>query len=173
MTDTKYADKSEYNKQYYHLNKIELSKKAAARYQQKLELRRQKSRDYHYKMMNDPELKARRKAAQKRYAIKKREKISAYHKARVRRRRLETFIALGGAFCVRCGFDDVRALQIDHVDGGGKQHSQSFSSLEAYHAFVRDNPDMFQVLCANCNWIKRDENNENSKRLLTDDSASA
>src|SRR5262245_4193654 len=33
--------------------------------------------------------------------------------------RLEILLLLGGAFCVRCGFDDVRALQIDHVHGNG------------------------------------------------------
>ena len=30
--------------------------------------------------------------------------------------RLQAFQALGGR-CARCGFDDVRALQIDHVNG--------------------------------------------------------
>ena len=63
-----------------------------------------------------------------------------------------------------CGFDDIRALQIDHKNGGGKQHIESFKSRHEYYKYVRDNPDEFQILCANCNWIKRHEKNENRRK---------
>ena len=77
--------------------------------------------------------------------------------------------ALGGV-CVRCGFADVRALQIDHVNGGGlRERSRRRQKDNAilrvcltkyYRQVVEDQTGKFQLLCANCNWIKRAENGE-------------
>ena len=69
--------------------------------------------------------------------------------------------ALGGA-CVHCGFSDYRALQIDHVLGGGTQKRKRHNSRTAYHKFVAQNTHAgeYQLLCSNCNWIKRYENKE-------------
>ena len=61
-----------------------------------------------------------------------------------------------GRRCCRCGFDDVRALQVDHIDGGGTQHYRSLNWNRI--RFTRDiltHPEKFQLLCANCNAIKR------------------
>lgn len=68
-----------------------------------------------------------------------------------------------GGECERCGFsDDWRALQIDHVNGGGSAESIG-SSESAKYQRVRDNPEKYQLLCANCNAIKRIENGEHAK----------
>lgn len=68
-----------------------------------------------------------------------------------------------GNCCKRCGFSDERALQIDHINGGGVQELRNTPSYARYR-WIRDNPEeakkKYQVLCANCNWIKRHENNE-------------
>lgn len=70
-------------------------------------------------------------------------------------------IAYLGGKCVRCGFDDIRALQIDHVNGGGGQYCRSISWNKRYAEILTSVPgDKFQCLCANCNWIKRAECNE-------------
>jgi RNase P subunit RPR2 len=74
------------------------------------------------------------------------------------KRRAEFIAELGGA-CVRCGFDDPRALQIDHVNGGGIAELRTLSGTK-YFAKVRANPGDYQLLCANCNWIKRAEQGE-------------
>lgn len=71
-----------------------------------------------------------------------------------------------GKKCVRCGFDDRRALQIDHVGGGGNIERRYLTSRGSnYLKFVlediTENQDKnYQILCANCNWIKRAENKE-------------
>lgn len=67
-----------------------------------------------------------------------------------------------GNKCARCGFSDIRALQIDHVNGGGKKEIQSFKGQwRQYYRFVlADNTGRYQCLCANCNWIKKSENRE-------------
>jgi hypothetical protein len=73
---------------------------------------------------------------------------------------------LGGK-CVRCGFSDTRALQIDHVKGGGKYQSKLMGRAVYYRYVLAHLQDgEYQLLCANCNWIKRAENNEVAKRII-------
>ena len=78
--------------------------------------------------------------------------------------RIELMLLLGTK-CVRCGFDDIRALQIDHIEGKGhNERVNIFGSIRLMYRYYRDNPEQakkkLQILCANCNWIKKHENNE-------------
>jgi hypothetical protein len=79
-----------------------------------------------------------------------------------RRRRLRmAVIAFFGSKCATCGFDDVRALQIDHVFGGGcKERAERTEQSKYYIQVMKDTSGKYQLLCANCNWLKRFENNE-------------
>jgi ribosomal protein S27AE len=66
--------------------------------------------------------------------------------------------------CSRCGFDDIRALQLDHVLGGGtreRRHGMKRALLQV----IKTGGEGYQVLCANCNSIKRIENGECSSVL--------
>lgn len=66
----------------------------------------------------------------------------------------------GKICCKRCKFSEIKGLQIDHIKGGGHKHIKSINK-EFYSWLIENNfPEGFQVLCANCNWIKRHENNE-------------
>lgn len=80
-----------------------------------------------------------------------------YYKDLSRTRRSKAIEILGNK-CVWCGFNDVRALQIDHMWGGGckEQHRVSVTRI------LNGDHDDLQLLCANCNWIKRVENKEYS-----------
>lgn len=69
---------------------------------------------------------------------------------------------LGGK-CVHCGFEDERALQIDHINGGGRAEARSIGVFGIYKKVLSGAPG-YQVLCANCNVIKRVTNNENIGR---------
>ena len=77
--------------------------------------------------------------------------------------RRKLFLLLGKS-CVRCGFADIRALQIDHIHGGGKQEMKKFGTNIVMYQYYTRNPEIakqkLQILCANCNWIKRCENQE-------------
>jgi hypothetical protein len=67
-----------------------------------------------------------------------------------------------GRKCVNCGFDDERALQFDHINGGGTEMRKVNRSLGYYKTILED-PDIkdhIQILCANCNWIKLMEEKE-------------
>jgi len=87
--------------------------------------------------------------------------LEAAPQGRISRSRLALFETLGGLVCSKCGFDDWRALQIDHIFANGKEMRLTKPGILNYYL---DNPDMaceeLQVLCANCNWVKRWENDE-------------
>ena len=83
------------------------------------------------------------------------------------RKRQEAIELLGGA-CVRCGIDDPRVLQIDHVNGGGWKHHARRGSMGVVRDVITKNGKGFQLLCANCNWIKRYEEGENPQRLYVE-----
>ena len=77
------------------------------------------------------------------------------------RKAVRKVFALFGSKCFRCGFDDLRALQLDHVEGGGRAHRRKTGShLYARILSGKESKEQFQLLCANCNWIKRHEKNE-------------
>jgi hypothetical protein len=70
-----------------------------------------------------------------------------------------------GEVCAMCGFDDRRALQVDHVnsDGGVERDNKGRRSVVSntlYRRILQDTEGRYQILCANCNWIKRHTNNE-------------
>ena len=67
-----------------------------------------------------------------------------------------------GSKCCHCGYDtDERALQIDHVHGGGTKERKKLRSTRAlYKKVLADTQGNYQLLCANCNQIKKHENEE-------------
>ncbi len=65
-------------------------------------------------------------------------------------------IDLLGGKCVRCGFSDRRALQFDHKSGG-IGHNRPTGWAYTKHLMNAAAEDQLQLLCANCNWIKRHE----------------
>jgi len=68
-----------------------------------------------------------------------------------------------GGVCVTCDFADRRALQIDHIDGGGAADRKSFKSATDYYRYIADAPTGYQILCANCNAIKRIEQGQHRR----------
>jgi len=73
---------------------------------------------------------------------------------------------LGGK-CVKCGFSDSRALQIDHINGyGTKERATMGRRRYLLTVLTSEEKGKYQLLCANCNWIKRFENNENRRAKI-------
>ena len=70
----------------------------------------------------------------------------------------------GKCACVKCGYSDLRALSIDHINGGGRKHNEEIKE-RIYDWLIKNNfPDGYQTLCMNDQWIKRAENNELAHR---------
>lgn len=91
----------------------------------------------------DPDVKLRRTASRRRTTRKLRQAV----------------LDLFGGKCGTCGFDDWRALQIDHIAGGGYQERKRINQYQVSKR-VLAHSDEYQLLCANCNWIKRYNNDE-------------
>lgn len=87
----------------------------------------------------------------------------------LRKLRQSVLEALGGK-CQKCGFEDKRALQIDHINGGGSKERKEKGFGGNFHKHVLKsfmaNEQKYQLLCANCNWIKRFENKEALGRII-------
>ena len=78
--------------------------------------------------------------------------------------RLRVLKKFGGK-CVRCGISDFRVLQIDHIFGRGGVDRKKWTCI-AFYRWILNTPkaieelEKYQLLCANCNWIKKYENQE-------------
>ena len=66
----------------------------------------------------------------------------------------------GSCCCTHCGYSDMRALQIDHIDGGGEDHRRGIRQDFYVWLIKNDYPLGFQVLCANCQIVKAWDNKE-------------
>jgi hypothetical protein len=76
-----------------------------------------------------------------------------------RKARLAVMAALGGK-CVKCGFSDARALQIDHVNNDGSSERNKANTAVYYKKVIESffkGEKKYQLMCCNCNWIKRFE----------------
>ena len=75
-------------------------------------------------------------------------------------------ISILGIMCANCGFDDIRALQVDHVNGGGSIHRRNSKSSIYYKEIleeIKSGSKKYQILCANCNQIKKYTHREYNK----------
>jgi len=137
-----------YSKEMYQRNKDRISKETKSYYQRHRQELLKKSRDNY---------KNRSEKKKMEYAEKQVER-----KREVRQKLIKMF----GGKCVKCGFDDWRALQIDHINGGGnkqRQEDKRFKDQRAMLKLFMEHPEeksKCQLLCANCNWVKRYEGGE-------------
>jgi hypothetical protein len=57
------------------------------------------------------------------------------------------------------GCTEERCLQVDHVHNGGNKERKNIKYIDYYKLILKDETGKYQLLCANCNWIKRKEIN--------------
>lgn len=104
------------------------------------------------------------KEDKKAYAAAYREKnrLLLRDKGKLYRRELkQKVLERYGMACVFCGYEDIRALQIDHIHDNGAEErkalgGQNVSGWRFYQYLVANGlPDGYQTLCANCNMIKQ------------------
>lgn len=77
--------------------------------------------------------------------------------------------AMFGSRCAKRGFADIRALEIDHINGDGaierKNTRRAGHIMYRAIALGQRTTEDLQLLCCNCNKIKRIENNEHKSKL--------
>ena len=84
---------------------------------------------------------------------------------------LSHYSKTGTPVCNDCGFDDLRALCLDHINNNGNKDRLKImgknyaGSGSRFYVRLRqlDYPLGYQTLCANCNLIKEIKNKENVK----------
>ena len=88
----------------------------------------------------------------------KAKEYKAKHMGELRREVLEHF----GGKCRICGFDDPRALHIDHINGGAtvERRRIRYNRIKYYKDIISGQRSDLQLLCANCNCIKNLERRE-------------
>lgn len=107
--------------------------------------------------------KSRFQERNRQYYHRHRDKLLEQVNAHARRRRSALKAALYkklGGKCKRCGITDVRVLCVDHVNGGGWQERKESTYTTLYTRMLADTTGKYQLLCHNCNWIKRYERQE-------------
>ena len=142
---------------------------------------RVKVMNQNYDKNNREKVNKRKRAYKNRPEVKaKKTELKFYHANPEYRRRMllraaerrvewrkKIFALLGGERCKKCGFDDYRALQIDHVKGGGRKQIKENPKVTKPNVFYRvivADVASYQVLCSNCNWIKRYEEKFDKKK---------
>jgi hypothetical protein len=85
-----------------------------------------------------------------------------------RRLTVLTHYSNGIAACKNCGITDIRVLSIDHINGNGRAHLKQIGAQICDWLLRNNYPEGFQVLCMNCQFIKRHTHNEcNRKEVIT------
>jgi hypothetical protein len=139
-------DRKQYQKEYYQKHCYEI------RQQQSV-----------YRQFHHDEKIKRDTAYRKNYP----EKISNFQKRFNRKQKLKVVAHYSSNTmkCVMCGISDIRVLSMDHVLGNGCTHRKEIKTASIYWWLTKNNyPSGFQVLCMNCQFIKRSNRNENHKR---------
>lgn len=147
----------QYHKKWYAENRTE---KLAQNAQYRLENWESEKARIRFKRQNSREQWEKEYARTRKWLAKHPD----YARNKMRQYRLR-IIEHFGARCAQCGFADERALQIDHIDGAGTAMRKFFKNQQAayYTAIwrqIQKGSDQYQVLCANCNTIKRSERRE-------------
>ena len=127
-------------KEYYIKNKVHIL---------------QKVKEYRERKKTDPIWMKQKRERQRLYDIKNRQRVRELQKIYYGKLRLKILIYYGGdpPIC-KCGFSDIRALTIDHINGGGCKHRKQMHMM--FYQWIKKNnfPEGFQVLCMNCQFIK-------------------
>ena len=134
---------------YYERNKEKVRAKRKEYYYIHQKESIQKSTEYNRKHPDKSKIHANQSRKKRQESLKK-----------------ELYCLLGNK-CVQCGFSDARALQIDHINNDGYEERKLLGKLDSIgrNKYILSQPikeirKKYQLLCANCNWIKRFEHYE-------------
>ena len=139
----------------------------------------EKRKEYQRRYRQKPEYKERNKLAGRKwreenpeksrasalkYYYEHREEIRQQHRAENQRLKINilTYYGKGKCACVHCRESRPACLSIDHIEGGGLRHFKTIGTGTRFYWWLKRNgyPEGYQTLCMNCQWVKREMNNE-------------
>lgn len=100
-----------------------------------------------------------------------REMLNRQHRGYRRRLKIAVLsqYSEGSPKCKVCGERRMACLTIDHIKGNGRKHKRELGIVagSSFYYWLKKNdyPKDFQVLCMNCQWIKRYEKGEYSTQV--------
>ncbi len=152
-----------YHKTYYARNRLKIRAKLKAwaiANPAKVKSARKKYIESH----KEKHLESKRRWTNQNYAKKRlliREKWSAW----TRGHKDAAYRKLGGK-CSVCSESRTPVLSIDHVHGDGALHRSTMNRnrKKLYDSILEDTQGRFQILCMNCQWMKRHEQQEYKKK---------
>jgi hypothetical protein len=106
--------------------------------------------------------KNQRKKSHHEYYINNIEHCKLQQREYTQKLRLQILVHYGGnpPKCACCGEPEPKFLTIDHINGGGSKHRRGpkapFKCSTLYYRWIIKNnyPNIFQILCMNCNFAK-------------------
>lgn len=158
-------------KEYRKKNKEKLREKSQKYYQENREKILDRNRQWREKnkdKMKEYAQKHREKNPQKileqtrKYQQEHREYYRSRNRILFKDARLKAIKHLNPELkCERCGIDDIRILTIDHKNNDGYKERQKKTSYRIYKDIAEmdiiEAKKLYQVLCRNCNWLRRYE----------------
>src|SRR3990167_3457172 len=125
-------DPNKYIKEYYQKNKERIKVRSKAHYE------------------------ANRERIKARVTANKNPEKERQYRRKLRHSVIKQIFDLLGYECSLCGEKDKYVLQIDHINGGGRQHSKSTRhSISRYYRAIlqsiKNDEGQYRTLCANCN----------------------
>uniref|UniRef100_A0A6H1ZII1 Uncharacterized protein n=1 Tax=viral metagenome TaxID=1070528 RepID=A0A6H1ZII1_9ZZZZ len=154
----KVKNPKEYYKKRRETHKEQIGQ-AQKKYVSKPETKEKLREWYHKQMETNPKFVERQRERIKKYYYNHQDNMRDRNKRRSENRKIEVLAYYGGGkvACVSCGFSDIRALSIDHVNGNGCEHRKEVGNgIHLYNWLVKNNyPEGYQTFCMNCQFIKR------------------
>ena len=161
----KHKEKIKLNVQEWYKSNLDRKKHYDAIYYQNN--KQWKDRQNNEYALSHPEdiLKTKRRS----YVKLNRESINKRRRSLVLEYRKQIIERLGGYVCQRCKYNqDKRAIELDHVNNDGYKERKNRTGSYMFYLYYYSNPDIaqtrLQILCANCNRIKKYERLE--KRII-------
>lgn len=109
------------------------------------------SKERKYRKMTD--------TVRQRYINNHQEELEAYAQYTNQELRAMVFDLIGRE-CNYCGYKDMRAITIDHIDGGGSRERAQMGARFVYIKIIGKRGIGYQPLCLNCQAVKRIEEEE-------------
>lgn len=106
---------------------------------------------------NKEAARKKKRAVMKRLRDENPEKYKEQSRKAKAKEKLKLFLMYGNR-CQLCGFSDMRALSLDHKNNNGNDERKLLGERGVYRrAKTTYMPEEYQILCMNCQFIKRSE----------------